>query len=182
MSTAFVLIEAKNYRTFLNFNETAQLSEGFLKWLKESGFFTAPASVSHHGSKTGGLFEHSCAVAKILKDYTEKLGLEWDREISPWIVGMFHDLCKTDDYSYNRDEGKWEWNKNQIHNGHGAKSVLMLQQHMELNEQEIACIRWHMGAFTDQKEWEYYGRAVEKHPTVLYTHTADMYASRVWGV
>ena len=58
----------------------------------------------------------------------------------------------------------------------------MLQRHITLTEQEIACIRWHMGSFTDQKEWENYGSAGERYPAVLFTHTADMYASHVLGV
>ena len=53
---------------------------------------------------------------------------------------------------------------------------------MELTDEEIACIRWHMGAFDDQKNWDYYGRAIEKYPNVLYTHTADMIASRIKGI
>lgn len=36
------------------------------------------------------------------------------------------------------------------------------------------------GAFeTDPKMWKYYGRAIEEYPNVLYTHTADMFASRI---
>ena len=44
------------------------------------------------------------------------------------------------------------------------------------------CIRWHMGAFDDKDNWSCYGNAVERYETVLWTHTADMYASRVQGV
>lgn len=108
--------------------------------------------------------------------------MQWNESRSAWLVGMFHDLCKVDDYCYNWAGNKWEWNKNQILTGHGEKSLIMLQRHITLTEQEIACIRWHMGSFTDQKEWEYYGRAVERYPAVLFTHTADMYASHVLGV
>ena len=44
------------------------------------------------------------------------------------------------------------------------------------------CIRYHMGAFTDKKEWSFYTRAVQQYKNVLYTHTADMLASQVDGV
>ena len=50
---------------------------------------------------------------------------------------------------------------------------------LELTEEEKMCIRYHMGAFTDQKEWEYYSRAVNLYHNVLYTHTADMIASQI---
>ena len=54
---------------------------------------------------------------------------------------------------------------------------------MGTRHEEIICIRWHMGAFeTDTKMWDYYGKAIEKYPNVLYTHTADMIASRIQGV
>ena len=62
------------------------------------GFFDAPASTKYHGAYEGGLFDHSLEVAKTLVDLTDKLGLKWERTISPYIVGMFHDLCKCDNY------------------------------------------------------------------------------------
>lgn len=174
-------INEENYSAFFDFVDSNAIPSDFPLWLKAHGFFIAPASLSHHGRQSGGLFVHSCAVAQELSKYTAKLGLQWDRTNSLWIVGMFHDICKIDDYIFNALEGKWGWRKQQIYSGHGEKSVIMLQRHLNLNEQEIACIRWHMGAFADQKEWEYYGRAVERYPVVLFTHTADMYASRVSG-
>lgn len=150
--------------------------------LDELGFFTMPASIKYHGAYEGGLFDHSWAVREALVELTEKLGLEWEREISPYIVGLFHDICKCDNY-YLDSEGKWQYRKDIILPGHGDKSVIMLQRMMDLTEEEITCIRWHMGAYeTDTKMWDYYGRAIEKYPNVLYTHTADMIASKIRGI
>lgn len=144
-------------------------------------FFTAPASINHHGAYSGALFDHSLTVMGLLLDYTEKLNLQWGRPESPYIVGMFHDLCKCG--SYTLKDGKWEYNRNQILPGHGEKSVIMFQQTFgELTTEEIACIRWHMGAFDDKANWEYYSRAVSQFPNVLYTHTADMAAAHIMGV
>lgn len=42
--------------------------------------------------------------------------------------------------------------------------------------------RWHMGAFDDRNNWEYYTRAVAKFPNVMYTHAADMAAAYIVGV
>lgn len=51
-----------------------------------------------------------------------------------------------------------------------------------LTEEEIMCIRYHMGAFCDKSEWNDYTRAVHKYTNVLWTHQADMLASHVEGV
>lgn len=148
--------------------------------LAELNFFDAPASAKHHGAHAGGLFDHSAEVTRQLLLLTEKLGLQWEREKSPYIVGMFHDLCKCDQYE-RREDGSFGHLQSLL-NGHGDKSVILAQGILELTREEILCIRWHMGAFDDQKNWNSYGAAVEAYPTVLFTHTADMLASRVAGV
>lgn len=96
-------------------------------------------------------------------------------------MGMFHDLCKLDNYQRTDNEA-WEYNNATLLPGHGDKSVMMLQQYMRLTEEEMFCIRWHMGAFDDKENWNSYGRAVTRYPNVLYTHTADMVAARILGV
>jgi hypothetical protein len=150
------------------------------------GFFEAPAAIHHHGAFTGGLFHHSAAVMNMLLVYTEQLELDWGRKESPYIVGMFHDLCKTDDYvpvssSKVLGESEWGYNDKRLLTGHGDKSVIMLQQLLKGNVtmQEAMCIRWHMGAFDSKENWNAYGNAVACDQNVLYAHTADMYASRV---
>lgn len=151
--------------------------------LEEINFFTAPASTKYHGAYKGGLFDHSIATAKSLVELTEKLDLKWERPESPYIVGMYHDLCKCDNYVFDAETSKYKHNPEIIVPGHGDKSVIILSQYMRLTNEEIACIRWHMGAYeTDPKMWEYYGRDIEKYPNVLYTHTADMIASKILGV
>jgi len=183
---------------YINFMPTTCLLK--FEILEKLGFFTAPASTKYHGNYEGGLFDHSYEVARQLVELTEKLGLKWERPESPYIVGMFHDLCKCDNYIKrpNITEAKdksgnvikaivtgehYEYNPDIIIPGHGEKSIIILQKYLQLTDEEIACIRWHMGAYeTDTKMWEYYGRAIEKYPNVLYTHTADMIASKIIGV
>lgn len=151
--------------------------------LDNMGFFTAPASTRFHGAYEGGLFDHSLEVTNALVELTEKLGLTWERPESPYIVGMYHDLCKCDLYEWDIESGRYKLNDDLIIPGHGEKSVIIAQKYIALTDEEIACIRWHMGAYeTDTKMWEYYGRAIEKYPNVLYTHTADMIASKIVGV
>lgn len=146
--------------------------------LNKLGFFTAPASTKYHGAYEGGLFDHSLETTKALVELTEKLGLKWERPESPYIVGMYHDLCKCD--AYIKDGDGYIYNSDTLLSGHGDKSVIILQQYKKLTNEEIACIRWHMGAFEkDTKLWSYYTNAVNKYPNVLYTHTADMMASHI---
>lgn len=157
--------------------------ENYASQLDRMGFFEAPASISHHGNKPGGLFDHSLCVGQSLVDLTNRLGLTWKRKRSPYIVGMLHDLCKCDNYvkcPAGVDPEHWEYNNAAILPGHGEKSVIMVQQMgIILTDEELACIRWHMGAFDDSKNWNNYGRACTQFPNVLFTHTADMIAARL---
>lgn len=157
------------------------------------GFFTAPVSSKYHGDYEGGLFDHSFAVAKFLVELTEKNDLKWEHSDSPYIVGMFHDLCKIDQYRHPvagvtlggdtvYDPDEWEHNPDTFIKGHGDKSVMLLSQFYTLTMEEILCIRYHMGAFTDREEWRDYTRAIKTCPNVLWTHHADMLASHVIGV
>ena len=150
--------------------------------LIKKGFFKAPAGLKHHGTAEGDLFEHSKEVTLLLLYHTNKLNLKWENSWSPYIVGMFHDLCKTDDYVYNEENGKWEWNEQSLLTGHGDKSVILAQSLLPLTEEEMYCIRWHMGAFDEKKNWNKYSNACEQYPNVLYTHIADMVASQIKGI
>ena len=168
----------RQYIQFMPSNGIIELTQ-----IGSIGFFDAPASTKYHGAYEGGLFDHSLATAKSLVELTEKLGLEWERPESPYIVGMYHDLCKCDNYVWDIETDKYKYNPEIIIPGHGEKSVMILQKFMRLTNEEIACIRWHMGAYeTDTKLWNYYGKAIEKYPNVLFTHTADMIASKILGV
>lgn len=171
------------------------VSVEMIDWLIAEGFFVKPAAIKHHGNYTGGLFDHSFEVMEILLEMTDKLNIKWQNPRSPYIVGMFHDLCKMDDYvdenatdivmmgsgSPISKNPKWTYNNDKILKGHGDKSIIMLSQFMTLTEEEIMCIRYHMGAYITD-EWEQWDAAIRKYETVLFTHTADMYASKVKDV
>lgn len=179
---------------FLNFMKlpdgTPVVSDDMMEYLMAYGFFTAPASTKYHGNYEGGLLEHSYMVTKYLLTLTQDNHLIWCKSRSPYIVGMFHDLCKIDQYRHPAsdlvvdgmllpDPSKWEYNPDTLLKGHGDKSVMLLSQFYTLTEEEIMCIRYHMGAFTDKSEWNDYTRAVRQYPNVLWTHQADMLASHV---
>ena len=152
------------------------ISQEFYDWLIDKGFKTAPASTKYHGAHEGGLYEHSCEVAGQLLILTANLELQWQRKESPMIVGMFHDLCKIDAYRATGDG--YVHNDDQLLKGHGDKSVMLLSQFMTLTDEEILCIRYHMGAY-ETDEWKQYDMAIKSYPNVLWTHTADMLASKL---
>lgn len=165
------------------------VSQEFYDWLIDKGFKTAPASTKYHGAHEGGLYEHSCEVAGQLLILTANLELKWQRKESPLIVGMFHDLCKIDAYKvkdvcFDGERGEftpieYEYNDDQLLKGHGDKSVMLLSRFMTLTDEEILCIRYHMGAY-ETDNWKQYDMAIKSYPNVLWTHTADMLASKLF--
>ena len=86
--------------------------------LMAMGFFTAPASTKYHGNYEGGLFDHSFTVTSSLLSLTKRMGMNWKRKASPYIVGMLHDLCKCDSYIHNPD-GTYSYNPDILLPGHG---------------------------------------------------------------
>ena len=180
------------FKSTMQWLDDPEIPETLEKW----GFFDAPASTRYHGNYEGGLFDHSFAVANTLSDLTKRNDLIWQSNRSPWIIGMFHDLCKIDQYRHPGtgeiidgdkcspvyDEQAWEYNTDTLLKGHGDKSVMRCASLLQLTEEEVMCICYHMGAFTDKEEWRDYTRAVRRYPNVLWTHHADMIASHVHGV
>lgn len=160
-----------------------KLSPKLYEKMMEQDFLDVPASIKYHGSYKGGLFKHCYNMYLWLEKFTNRMELKWDRPESIGNIAFGHDWCKVDSYIEIKDENgaHFEYNKSSSLHGHGMKSVILLQQFMKLTEQEMYCILYHMGAYeTDQ--WEAYEKAIKKYPHVLYTHTADMYASKVVGV
>ena len=150
------------------------------EYLTANGFFTAPASTKYHGAYDGGLFDHSMNVMIKLCGLTDKLDLKWERVQSPYIIGFFHDLCKIDNYI--GANGLYTYNDKTLYKGHGDKSVLLLSSLTCLTDEEVACITYHMGSFTDKEKWSDYTEAIHKYPNVLYTHMADMMAAHITEV
>nr|DAY76027.1 MAG TPA: Putative helicase [Caudoviricetes sp.] len=162
-----------------------------LEMMAAHDFFTAPASTRFHGSYEGGLVEHSLNV------YDELYRLVIFYKIEPYpletiaIVSLFHDLCKMDYYKIDyrnrkNEQGKWErvpyyTCDDQFPLGHGEKSVMILQQYINLTMTEIMAINWHMG-FSDIRTHEFsginaIGGAMEKYPLVVLMHMADLAAT-----
>ncbi|MBQ3624983.1 MAG: HD domain-containing protein [Prevotella sp.] len=139
--------------------------ESVVSYLEQAGFFLAPASVSRHLSHEGGLLEHSLNVwkmAQMLRLQTIGMRPELEKQLpedSVTIAALLHDVCKANIYKtvqkWRKDENnRWEsydaydTDYSRFPVGHGEKSVIMLLRlGLQLTNDEIIAIRWHMGAW-----------------------------------
>ena len=159
-----------------------------LEFLEKSDFYTAPASTRFHGSKEGGLLEHSLKVYEILEQKVANNSLNYQTdEATIRIVALLHDICKTNFYKVDYRNAKNSlgvWEKvpyyaveDTIPYGHGEKSVMMISEYIKLTNEEKYSIRWHMG-YTEPKEtYNTIGLAYRKYPLALLTHEADLEAT-----
>lgn len=139
--------------------------ERVVKRLEEIGFFKAPASTKFHLNYEGGLMEHSmnvCNMALELRELMlskkECLSDALPRE-SVIIAALLHDVCKADIYKpaikrQKNANGVWcdvlsyDVDYSNYPLGHGEKSVIwLLQNGLQLTDDEIMAIRWHMTAW-----------------------------------
>ena len=153
-------------------------------FIYSTDYTTAPASTRYHSAYAGGLLDHSTRVTKNLLYLTEKFNFHWDRPESPYLIGLFHDICKVNFYktSYRnvKNEVTGVWQKAPFYEiqdndplGHGSKSVILLQKMIKLTDQEIYCILYHMSAFGDSDYQRDYSKAVVKYPEILMVALAD---------
>lgn len=149
-----------------------------IKWLESTTFFEDPASAKYHGNYPGGLCVHSLNV------YHNYISLISDTNDTAIIACLLHDVCKIGTYKkvYSSNPSDFSFtyaNQSTLPFGHGDKSVLMLLQHgLELTEEEILMIRWHMGAYESKECWNDLGQAQSMYKSVMYIHFADMLASK----
>lgn len=165
-------------------------SDTLLEWLENSDFFTAPASTRFHGSYAGGLLEHSLNVYHCLQREVHNHAME--DEYTPETIAvsaLLHDVCKVNFYKQgfrNAKDENGKWYQKPVYEiderfpcGHGEKSVIILQSHMRLAENEIYAIRAHMGGFdTSVKGGDrFIGEIFERCPLSVLLHIADMKAT-----
>ena len=180
--------------TFIELLESTKREgiDKLIKFLKNTDFFTAPASTRFHGSYKGGLLVHSLNVYECLKAIKENeiFGIKDIKDESLIICALLHDICKTLYYSEdtrnvkNKETGKWEQVpffqvENQIVScgEHGDKSIAMVSQYIKLSPEEMAAIRWHMGAYEGTQIYNTLGLAFERYPLSFAMHVADQLAT-----
>lgn len=165
--------------------------DSLLDWLEnESDFFVAPASTRFHGNHKYGLLEHSLNVYNALNELVKQFPHLNISEETIAIAALFHDLRKANYYVVStknvKDEATGVWRKEPFYKaddqypvGHVEKSVIILMKHMQLTDNEIYAIRWHMGGFDSAVKGGDFGssKAYEICPFAVLLHLADMIAS-----
>lgn len=169
--------------------------------LEELGFFTAPASAGHHLNVEGGLVLHSINTCKAalaiwegIKPLEPSLATEVKRD-SIIIASLLHDVCKSDIYKRSVKKrknalGQWEdcegykVSYKDFPMGHGEKSViLLLCSGLDLSDDEMLAIRWHMGAWginmNSYEDERCYDTARALYPLVSIIQTADGLAAAI---
>jgi len=174
------------------------------KAMKEGGFFTSPSSHAYHLCIYGGLAQHSLNVFKTLKSMAPKYFPDVPAR-SIVITGLLHDFCKMGSYKNKKTWKKVDESEFDLPNGktvqvepdfwfsydgyeydnsdplgHGEKSVIRIQQHLPLLDDEIYAIRWHMGAWDTLGEYsktQALNKAIEKSRLLRGLMIADQVAT-----
>ena len=172
-----------------------------IEGLEEMGFFTAPASSNHHLNTEGGLLQHSLNTwhaALMMWEGMKTLEPGLEREVrrdSVIIASLLHDVCKSDIYrrSVKRRKnalGIWEDSEGykvsykNFPMGHGEKSViLLLCNGLEMTDDEMLAIRWHMGAWginmNSLEDERCYVTSRKLYPLVPIIQSADSLAAAI---
>ncbi len=175
--------------------------EEVIEDLESLGFFTAPASAGHHLNTEGGLVRHSlntCKAALAIWESMKALEPTLESEVkrdSIVIATLLHDVCKSDIYKRTVKKRKnalgiWEDSEGykvsykNFPMGHGEKSlVLVLCSGLDLSDDEMLAIRWHMGAWgVNQNSYEdvrSFDTAQKLYPLVAIVHAADCMAANI---
>lgn len=173
-------IEQKALKYLVKAGLTDEQIEG-VRALGYFGYFNAPASKLHHLNYPGGLVIHSLNVTVNILKLTETFGYKWQREESPYVIGMLHDLVKCKCYEecplgvYDYVDPGWP--------GHGEASVgiAAVELGIKLTYEEAMAIRHHMGLWGLSAEGiKDFNKALTNNAApIIITHTADWWAARI---
>lgn len=169
--------------------------------LENLGFYTAPASAGHHLNVEGGLVLHSLntyRAAQVVYEGMKKLEPSLEQEVgtdSIIIASLLHDVCKADIYKRSVKKrknalGQWEdcegykVSYKNFPMGHGEKSVMLLiLSGLELSDDEMLAIRWHMGPWglnmNSYEDERCYDTARTLYPLCSIIQTADGLAASI---
>lgn len=168
-------------------------------------FFTAPASVNHHLNSDGGLLIHSlntCKAGLKLREMVIAMNPDLEYKLkkdSVIIATLLHDICKADIYSPTIKKRKGEnglWQEVETYDinysnfpmGHGEKSAMLaLMSGIEIYDDELLAIRWHMAAWDLPMQSIEITRCInvarDEHPLCSLVNLADGIAANLleWG-
>ena len=164
-------------------------------------FFTAPASVNHHLNSDGGLLQHSlntCHAALKLREMVIGMNPELEHKLnrnSVIIASLLHDICKADIYvptikKRKGDDGLWrevetyDIDYRNFPMGHGEKSAMLaLMGGIEIYDDELLAIRWHMAAWDLPMQSYELTRSInaarDENPLCSLVHLADGIAANL---
>ncbi len=151
-------------------------TDEIVEYLDDLGYFTAPSSFKRHGAWIGGNFDHSLKVTQYLLGNKDVV---WSRKESPYIIGMFHDLCKSDVRTFRIVKGEIKISyKSYKDRRHSEKSLEMLSKIIEPTLEEKLCIYYHMGEHNDDYEYRLLmEKMIQQYPTIQLTQEADTRAA-----
>ena len=162
--------------------------------IKQTDFFSSPASTKYHGSFAGGLLAHSLEVYYQIRKLSPIYGYcRNESEIeSATLVSLFHDVCKINSYEVSvrnvkNPSGNWEsvpcyiYSDKKDFGAHGAESIYILTQHLLLTRDETIAIYHHMGAF-DASKYDNPAQAYESNKLAWLLHIADEAATYIAGI
>ena len=120
--------------------------------------------------------------AGIRGSYTAEENLKWEREESPYIIALFHDLCKSDERGFVDKNGSLKIvSLDAADKRHGEKSIELIEDHIiTMTAEERLCIYFHMGEYgggddyrLQMNEW------MDKNPNIRYVQMADTIAAKM---
>lgn len=164
--------------------------EDLLKYMDESGFYSAPASTKFHGAAEGALAVHSLNVYNAAFDLaTAWLGREWvNLHLDSIIIcALLHDLGKAGQFNKplyvanilktGRSTAQpFKTNDELMTLDHEIVSVIEASKYIELTEGEQFAIAFHNGLYTSIGR---YGLQGKETPLQMIIHFSDLWASRV---
>lgn len=128
---------------------------GLIIFMRNNGFSTCPASINHRSPEIGGLAKHSNRVYEWYYWLLVNSGLiagpspgsptDMIQPDSIKIVSWCHDLCKLHAYMRHPYDSMRQSTDKRV--GHGALSVGLVKEHIELTPQEEKIIRYHMSYY-----------------------------------
>lgn len=110
---------------------------------------------------------------------------------APASTKLLHDVCKVDAYKVEKKNQKQKdgsWKEVEVYGytnslplGHGEKSIIQIMRYMQLTEEEMLAIRWHMGAFDSAVKGGSYdmNNAFAGSRLAAMLHIADMMAAHL---
>lgn len=162
-----------------------------------SGIFHSHGKRKVSRSLRRGLVEHTNYVYRRLVQLADAEDKRQGRTYPEYTVdtiavaALLHDVCKVDAYkvekkSQKQKDGSWKEVEvygytNSLPLGHGEKSIIQIMRYMQLTEEEMLAIRWHMGAFDYSVKGGSYdmNNAFAGSRLAAMLHIADMMATHL---